>query len=89
MWRPAEGLCRAAPPHCLPKSPGQAFKRELYQRQVEAERLWQQSSCREAAQEAAPLAFGASRDRWTQLEEELLTRQVGALGPGWEGGEGP
>ncbi|XP_060538141.1 microtubule-actin cross-linking factor 1, isoforms 6/7-like isoform X2 [Pantherophis guttatus] len=52
-----------------------AFKRELYQRQVEAERLWQQSSCWEAAQEDPPLTFGSSRDRWTQLEEELLIRQ--------------
>ncbi|KAG8134129.1 hypothetical protein E2320_011836, partial [Naja naja] len=44
-----------------------AFKQELYQRQVEAERLWHQ--------EDPPLAFRGSRDCWTQLEEELLTRQ--------------
>lgn len=71
-----------------PKSPGQAFKRELYRHQVEAERLWHQSSCREAAQEDPPLVFGGSRDRWIQLEEELLTRQVGPLGLGWVGAEG-
>ncbi|KAM6458463.1 microtubule-actin cross-linking factor 1, isoforms 6/7-like isoform 1-T3 [Liasis olivaceus] len=52
-----------------------AFKRDLYQRQVEAESLWHQSSHRGAAQEDTPLAFSGFRDRWTQLEEELVTRQ--------------